>query len=123
MGILLILFIHFIADFLCMTDEMAANKSKDNYWLTLHVLIYTAVIGLFAIYIWYKTDSLYIGGLWLAFNFITHWIIDYFTSKLNSYLWKRQSKRWFFISIGFDQFIHYCCLIISYDIIINQIQK
>lgn len=41
--IILILFIHWIADFWCQTDKMAVNKSKSWTYLLQHTLIYTAV--------------------------------------------------------------------------------
>ena len=40
-----------------------------------------------------------------------HIIVDYFTSRLNKKLWVEKKVHWFFVSLGFDQFIHCATLI------------
>ena len=117
--ILAILFIHFIADFVFQTHQQAINKSRSNVYLTKHVLSYTV--------------GLYIGGLillslvkdlifehfviWTCINGILHWITDYFTSRLNAWLWSKNEVHWFFVGVGFDQFIHYTCLLLSFELL------
>ncbi len=113
--ILAILFIHWIADFVLQTDTMAKNKSTSNYYLTIHVLTYTTALGLGALFLPFKDFDLLL--LWMGFNGVLHWITDYFTSRLNTYLWKKQDVHNFFVSVGFDQFIHYTCLLLSYQLI------
>ena len=112
----LILVFHFVGDFLCQSDKMAMNKSTSNSYLTLHVLIYTAVIGVlpFAVY---AVSDIMIYWYWVAINGVLHWITDYFTSRLTSYLYKKEMRHWFFVAIGFDQLIHYACLLFSYQLI------
>jgi len=39
-----ILFIHWVADFLCQTDKMAINKSKDWCALVDHSMVYGFVL-------------------------------------------------------------------------------
>jgi hypothetical protein len=114
--ILSILFIHFIADFVLQTDFQAKNKSTSNVQLSLHVLTYT--IGLMIGGFLLGNTALNVVE-WCGINMILHWITDYFTSRLNSYLWKKQQVHWFFVSVGFDQFIHYTCLLLTYNKIIG----
>ncbi len=38
-----LLTIHFIADFIAQSDEMARGKSKSNYFLLYHVGVYTFI--------------------------------------------------------------------------------
>lgn len=112
--ILLILFVHFVADFILQTDEMAINKSKSNQWLTIHVAAYMA--GFILMTVWFIESQYWLH--WILLNGALHWITDYFTSRLNSYLWKKEMRHWFFVGIGADQFIHYACLLISYQLLI-----
>ena len=115
--IILILFTHFIADFIFQTDKQAINKSVSNIWLTKHILTYTLGLFVFAVghfFIYHKIEILY----WVLLNGVFHWIIDYITSRVNSYLWKREMRHWFFVGVGADQFIHYVCLLLTYQILI-----
>ncbi len=115
--IIVLLFLHFIGDFILQTDKQAINKSKSSVWLTTHVSTYIlvfAVFGLFGapfIYGSHKDWMLY----FLMINFILHWITDYFTSRINSKLYQANQRHWFFVGIGADQFIHACCLILTYQ--------
>jgi len=112
--ILFILLIHFIADFVCQTDKMAINKSKSLYWLSLHVLTYTVVLLLGSFFL-FKNFTINMVLVYAFANGALHFITDFFTSKLTSRLWGRESKHWFFVAVGFDQFIHYTYLLITYQ--------
>ncbi len=73
----------------------------------------------------------------MVITFIAHTVIDYFTSRLNSKLWAR-AEYWrkrtetdspgypelqgrfvhrFFVSIGFDQLLHFIQLLLTYWIL------
>ena len=101
--IILILFTHFIADFIMQTDKMAINKSTSIKWLSYHVWMYAVIsIAFISISPWY----------WI-FNSLAHWVIDFFTSKWTSYLWKNEKRHDFFCIVGFDQLLHTSILIIT----------
>lgn len=126
---LLIILLHFIGDFLCQNDSMAINKSKSVYWLSIHVLIYSFALfaGTFLLLDFRDFDALISFAL---INFVLHWITDFFTSRLTSYLYMKAEnnpkevflfnswRHWFFSAIGADQVIHYLCLILTYQYLI-----
>lgn len=129
MGIaLLLIVIHFVGDFFFQTDKMAINKSKSNYWLTVHVSVYSLVLFfLSTIFIHDYSALLY----FVMANFMLHWITDFFTSRLTSHLYQKSQeyphekfifnswRHWFFTAIGADQVIHYTCLFLTYKYIVN----
>lgn len=123
---IILVILHFIGDFFFQNDTMAINKSKSAGWLTIHVLIYTLIlfIGALSFIDFCDFDAL-IG--FALINFFLHWVTDFFTSRLTSYLYMRGEKdpkemfllnswrHWFFTAIGFDQVIHYTCLFLTYQ--------
>lgn len=109
-----VLLTHFVADFLLQTDWMAKNKSTNNKALLSHVLVYTATFLVFALVLHgFAILTLPVAIIWVLFNGLMHFITDYFTSRLNTYLWNKKEVHYFFVSIGADQFIHYCFLLLT----------
>lgn len=109
-----ILLMHFIADFLCQTDYMAVNKSKSNKALLLHTSTYS-VLMLIGVAIMLPVEIMGIGAVkFAAITLIVHTVQDYITSRVNSKLWADKKVHWFFVSIGFDQLLHYTQLILTY---------
>lgn len=117
--ILSIIFIHWVADFVLQTDEQAKGKSK-NWWdLLSHTVVYSVTV-MFAIEILLLikyNNSIEVFFATFLFGFITficHTITDYFTSRLNSRLWAKGDVHNFFVSVGFDQVLHYAQLFLTY---------
>lgn len=101
--ILLLILTHFVADFVFQSNYTAINKSKDNYVLLYHVIIY----GLFFIPI----------SIQYAFiNAVLHFITDYVTSRVTSILYRHEERHWFFVVIGLDQMIHMSSLMFTYHL-------
>jgi hypothetical protein len=114
--IYVLLVAHFVADFVCQTDWMAQNKSKRWDALALHVAVYGAAVlavlaplGLFGVI----ADPGTVGWVWLAVNLCAHFVQDAITSRINSRLWQAKEVHWFFVSIGFDQLLHYVTLFVT----------
>ena len=112
--LLLYLLFHWYADFVCQTDKQAKNKSTSIKWLLKHTSIYGLIITIFT-YILYLNNSFgaqywYLPLLFGLIQFVTHTLVDYITSRINSSLWKNGQVHNFFVMIGFDQFIHYVIL-------------
>lgn len=99
--LLILIWAHFIADFLLQTDKMALNKSSNNFWLGVHVIIYSMPFML-------------ISWKYAVVNGLLHFITDFCTSRATSYLYKKNQRHWFFVVIGLDQAIHMTCLVLTY---------
>lgn len=111
-----ILLIHWFADFVIQTHWQATNKSKNNTALTMHVLSYSAT--------WFIISSTYsvltsnpLMMLFPVVTFICHWVTDYYTSRLNSKLYAKGDIHNFFVSVGFDQVLHYVQLFLTYKLL------
>lgn len=135
--VLAIILIHWVADFVFQTDKMAKGKSKNWNDLLSHTGTYSFVwlfIGgciylqqfrpynpehnkIINIYWSYWIPR---GILFVFITFIAHTITDYFTSRLNSKLWSEGKVHYFFISVGFDQVLHYTQLLLTYYLLTKQ---
>ena len=78
---LLLIWIHFVADFIFQSNYTAINKSKDNYVLLYHVILYGILFIPFSIQYAFLNAALHFG-------------VDYITSRAVSYthldVYKRQ---------------------------------
>jgi hypothetical protein len=131
----LLIFAHFMGDFVFQTDEMAVNKSKSWGALTEHVAWVT-----WALFLVLPTLIPEFPGLgpvlaFLGVNFAAHFLIDAVTSRITSKLWFIEleptvlplsggfthyakilpTRHWFFVMIGFDQLLHYITLALTYQ--------
>lgn len=115
--IISLLFLHWVADFVCQTDWMARNKSQSNWPLFVHCLVYTTVFIPFAVVV-IPTSAV----VWfLIFTLLLHMYIDFNTSRITSRL-SAEGKYGsnyipnfgMFSIIGLDQLLHYLCLIGTY---------
>lgn len=118
--IISVIIVHWVADFVCQTDEMAVNKSKSWYWLGYHVCVYTSILFLGMVvclsflvgFEKFLTEPSIITGLFVfaVINGVLHFITDAITSRVSSHLWQKGDRHNFFVMVGFDQVIHYTCL-------------
>lgn len=113
----LIIFTHWIADFVCQTDDMAKNKSKSNYWLSTHIIAYMCVLWAFCCLLGIQRIANDVGlppdFRYLKFTLVNgavHFAIDYVTSRMSSKLWAKGEVHNFFVVIGFDQALHMATL-------------
>lgn len=92
---LLLLTLHFVADFVLQSDWMAKGKSSQMLPLLTHTLLYSLVFLPFY------------GWAFAGITFLLHTVQDYFTSRLTTKLWLAGERHWFFTAIGVDQLLHY----------------
>lgn len=118
---LFIMLVHWFSDFVLQTRHMATRKSEDNYYLWLHVSIYSVstIFFWFLLLLLTSTDINFI-DMFISFVLIlsTHWVTDYFTSRLSSKFYKKEDYYNFFNVIGIDQWLHYLSLFLIYEYII-----
>lgn len=126
----ILFFLHFVGDFLLQSRKMGKNKGKNIYWLMFHVFIYTTFVYWgWACFLGFNEYSFY--GMFGAYHLIsiTHFLTDFITSKISSYMYTQaidinlsQKNRniWeygFWSIIGLDQLIHIISLILIYNYI------
>lgn len=99
--ILIIIWLHFIADFIMQSDKMAKGKSSSNFWLGLHVTVYSL-------------PMLWFGWQFALVNWVGHFVTDYFTSRASKKQWENGEVHNFFVIVGLDQAIHMTTLILTY---------
>lgn len=100
---LMLLAVHWFADFVLQTHWQAQNKSKNNEALAAHVGVYSMALFVGAALIFGRSA----GWVWFVLvNAELHFVTDYFTSRWSSKLWVKQDWHNFFVVIGLDQLIH-----------------
>jgi len=112
--VIIILLIHWFADFVLQTSEEAEEKSKRIDKLLDHTLTYSTFWFFASIPIMLVYDLPYKFMWFAAITFFFHTVTDYYTSKLNRKLWKDKRVHSFFVAIGFDQWLHYLQLFLTY---------
>lgn len=110
-----ILLIHYLADFGLQTHEQAIKKSTSNFFLFLHVIVYSLIwfIAIFAL----KQD------VWTALRFAlitfySHFVTDYITSRIVKSFWDKQDYHNGFAVIGFDQLLHFLQLWYTFKLLL-----
>lgn len=116
--ILGVILLHWFADFVLQTHWQATNKSTNPNALIAHTAIYSTVIAVASLLYYgviFGLPALALVVLWATF--VLHTATDYVTSKINSWFWKKGDVHNFFVSVGFDQVLHYSQLFGTYYLI------
>lgn len=130
----ILIVIHYIADFMAQTEEMATGKSKSLKLLCYHTYVYTAIFAY--VFILYLLFHLGMGHhklyeinltpkiLWFfPITFVFHTAIDYVSSRITAR--KFEKKEYYtgipnmgaFSIIGLDQLFHYGTLFLTYHLL------
>lgn len=113
-GLLAILIVHYIGDFLLQTSWMAKGKSKSDIPLLAHVAVYTSILFAFG----WAFAGLSFALMWALSNGVFHFLVDWCTSRVMSRLWNNLQVRAFFAVLGLDQLLHYAFLFTTAVIIL-----
>lgn len=109
-AIMLLLVIHYVADFACQHPWMANNKSKSMKPLLAHVLVYGSILGTGVFFLYGYSAAL---AAFILINTVSHAVVDYNTSRVSSKLFAAKKNYRAFNIIGIDQLIHQVILIYS----------
>lgn len=121
--ILIIIFCHFICDFIMQDEQWANNKSINNKALLKHTATYSLLFGILGFFF-----ILHNPIFWIYFTCITftcHTITDYITSRIVKKKFQKLEygssipNTGAFSVIGFDQVLHYFQLFLTYYYLIN----
>jgi hypothetical protein len=119
--VLYFLLVHWVADFVLQTEHMALRKSTSNYYLGMHVTVYT-VTTILAWWLMFLFLGIHATKLTYFFAasaiFGMHFITDYITSRITGKYYKAKKNHEFFVTIGFDQWLHYVQIFIVLNYII-----
>ena len=99
--IIIIIWMHFVADFLLQTRKVGENKSGSNKILLWHVTLYSIP------FFWF-------GWQFAVINAALHFVTDWFTSRATKEAYRNNNMSLFWGIIGFDQAIHMTTLILTY---------
>ena len=108
-AVIVMLFGHWLFDFVYQPHWMSLRKSNELWVLAQHSLRITA--GALAVGVFvgcFQGTKIPVLGM-VAFGFVNgaaHFVIDYFTSRRTSRQWREEKVHDFFVTIGFDQFLH-----------------
>jgi hypothetical protein len=115
---LIIIVVHFLADFALQTHEQAMGKGEGwnfyNKWLYYHVSTYSLIwfIAILAL-----TDSFKEAFIFTSITYISHYITDWFTSRIGKPFWSKNDYHNGFVVVGFDQVLHYVQLYYTFKLI------
>jgi uncharacterized membrane protein len=111
--LIVILWLNYLTDYLFQTKKMSENKHHSILWLLAHIGVFTLSFGIL-VFIWnFMFNSFTPLNLFhlLWINTLTHFIIDYITSKITASLYKKQKFGLFLRVIGADQTLHATILV------------
>lgn len=113
--VIFILAIHWFADFVMQTDKQAKGKSRQWKWLLSHTVTYSLFwfIPTLIIFNLNSLSAIY----FVIITFVIHTSQDYITSRINLRLHQQNKIHEFFISVGFDQLLHFIQLLLTYNIL------
>jgi hypothetical protein len=99
--IIILVWLHFLADFVLQSDKIATQKSSSLSALGIHSALYGMIF-------------IVAGFQYALLNGVLHGIVDFFSSRIAKKFYQEGDRHSFFVTIGADQAIHMTCLILTY---------
>jgi len=118
-----VLFFHFIADFALQSRWMGENKSGSLIPLFAHIGTYAAsmFLLLYVCFLPYDFGEGYKIFQFVFVNAVLHLFVDFWTSKATKFFYQTKRMHAFWTMIGFDQFLHTACILLTIDILFMRI--
>lgn len=113
--VLVLLFGHWLADFVFQPDWMAKGKRVSRLILAIHaarIFMGMALTALVVVAIRHNTHFPAWGPVeFAATNGVAHFAIDYVTVRVGYRYWTKERMHGFFTTLGFDQFLHVAIMV------------
>ena len=105
-----IIVLHFLADFVFQSNDMAMKKSSSNAWLAYHGGVY--MLPFLFMIVFFR--DLATTALYMLVNGGIHFLVDFFSSRVAREYRRQDRNHEFFLVIGADQAIHMLTLILTF---------
>ncbi len=106
-----VLAVHWAGDFLAQSHWMSVNKSKRWDALLLHVAVYTIILYIGSIIVFWGSNKVpELVLLFVVVNGFLHFWTDLVSSQVTALLWEKKRVHDFFVVVGFDQLVHQATL-------------
>lgn len=113
---------HYLGDFAAQPRFIADRKYKELSILGYHAAVYWFVLffGTYGTSLLLKSPFEKEGLLLAAIiNGLSHFLIDFVTSRMTAYFFKKGQMYQMFCVIGFDQWMHVAILLVTYSCILQ----
>lgn len=101
---------HYICDFLLQRNDDTTNKNHSINSLINHTIMYSITMGFFY---FISSSNNYDYLIFTITMFLTHTFIDFITSKIETYLYRKNNIKGFFNIVGIDQLLHYITIFLT----------
>jgi hypothetical protein len=119
--LIVVLWLNYLTDYMLQTKKMSENKHNSVLWLLAHVSSFTLALGILVSVYNIFANAFTWGNLVLLIllNGLTHFIIDYISSKITAYYYKNNKLKQFIRVIGGDQTLHVTIIVLLTYYFIN----
>lgn len=125
--VIIVLLIHWVADFVMQSHWQSVNKSKSNKALLSHTVTYSGIWFAALVFLLSPfVDDLY--SVWIlisrviapfvAITLVTHTITDYITSRIVRKYFDAGNFHNGFVVIGIDQILHYLQIYYTFKLVL-----
>jgi len=122
-----VLFGHWLSDFILQKNKIKPTKNKKEKikrilkHLNPHTLYYSVIMTILVTLLYFcnifGAQYWWSSILFFFITYITHFIVDFTITLINSNYLSKNKRHLYFITIGLDQFLHYVILFWTINLI------